>query len=277
MKPAAQQSYSLLKILYLIAIRNSKSVTVQKDTLIVENCITSAAQLSHFEKSFGEPTNVISFAFIATFKANIQFLAQAAIPDSLLGLIHLKAGVTQQSCVNWCEPFQCHFKLLDSESSDKGTLYQVQCAILQFGNVCVTMTNTFLAKKRKSNKTTVNKMFSQLPEVLKSITNYRVTLSTARSYAKLSRDYNPIHLSNYLAKLFGQKAAIMHGMYQVHRCIKAIQQENSEILTNVDVEFSKPCYLPSHLEFVESDNGEYYLVSNNKELLHMKLTTKKEA
>lgn len=36
--------------------------------------------------------------------------------------------------------------------------------------------------------------------------------SAGRTYARLSGDYNPIHLASPLARLFGQRGAILHGM-----------------------------------------------------------------
>ena len=56
-------------------------------------------------------------------------------------------------------------------------------------------------------------------------------------YASASGDYNPIHLNSLLAKLFGMRTAIVHGMYLVHLGILSGKIDSDYI----QAEFKKPC------------------------------------
>lgn len=68
-----------------------------------------------------------------------------------------------------------------------------------------------------------------------------------RQYARISGDYNPIHLYPYTARLMGFKQAIAHGMYS-----KALAVSRSLSCTNtlqnsfsIETVFSQPILLPS--------------------------------
>lgn len=44
-------------------------------------------------------------------------------------------------------------------------------------------------------------------------------LGTVRAYADVSGDHNPIHTSPMLARVFGFRGAISHGMFTLARCV----------------------------------------------------------
>ena len=76
-----------------------------------------------------------------------------------------------------------------------------------------------------------------------------------RRYARVSGDYNPIHLSAVSASLFGfKKGAILHGMWTKARSVSSLMPRTSSLsptgnldipMAEVFVEFKTPLYLPS--------------------------------
>ena len=52
-------------------------------------------------------------------------------------------------------------------------------------------------------------------------------------YAKVSGDWNPIHLP-YVARLFGMKAPIVHGMWSLGRTLSNLEDQN------IVTEFNNP-------------------------------------
>ena len=91
-------------------------------------------------------------------------------------------------------------------------------------------------------------------------------------YAKISGDYNPIHLYPLTAKLFGLKRHIAHGMWtkakvmsSTARHIWAEQISNGERPVfdhqlNIDVQFMQMIYLPAKIDILVDTN----LVSTSK-------------
>jgi acyl dehydratase len=71
-----------------------------------------------------------------------------------------------------------------------------------------------------------------------------------RQYAKVSGDFNPIHLTKLSAKLFGLKSHIIHGMWTKAFCLSKLQSSGQADFTrpfDVNVEFKQPLYLPNEI------------------------------
>jgi acyl dehydratase len=67
-----------------------------------------------------------------------------------------------------------------------------------------------------------------------------------RRYARVSGDWNPIHLHPLSARLFGMPGAIAHGMWTKARCLAALELREPFA---VEVRFKKPLVLPGRVGF----------------------------
>jgi len=106
---------------------------------------------------------------------------------------------------------------------------------------------------------------------------FAVAANTGRRYARVSGDYNPIHLSARTAGWFGFKQAVAHGMWSMSRCLG----EGSDRLPNgpvqIDTQFKLPLYLPSEVIFraaKKHDDIELSLSSARGDRLHLALQVK---
>ena len=105
-----------------------------------------------------------------------------------------------------------------------------------------------------------------------SIASHTVDGGLARRYARLSNDFNPIHLHPLLAKLFGLKTSLMHGMYNAHWSLSQLKLNEINASHTIEVVFKKPCYLPSQVVLKQLNDSEYGLYS--ADLLHQHLEIK---
>jgi acyl dehydratase len=81
-----------------------------------------------------------------------------------------------------------------------------------------------------------------------------------RRYAAVSGDVNPIHLNPVVARLFGFRRAIAHGMWLKARCVAALEGRVPDALV-VDVEFKSPLLLPSTVAYHAERNGHGWSMS----------------
>jgi acyl dehydratase len=91
-----------------------------------------------------------------------------------------------------------------------------------------------------------------------------------RRYARVSGDYNPIHLWPWSARLFGFRRPIAHGMYSAGRIAALLRARGCGVDSVIDVEFTRPAFLPSaaSLTFERSAVGtRFELVSDDQRLL----------
>jgi acyl dehydratase len=74
-----------------------------------------------------------------------------------------------------------------------------------------------------------------------------------RAYARISKDYNPIHLFPLTAKLFGFKRQIAHGMCLLAKVAAILPMPKSGPVV-FEVAFRKPVFLPSTVRLVSAEH-----------------------
>ena len=102
--------------------------------------------------------------------------------------------------------------------------------------------------------------------------NWQVDAYIGRRYARVSGDYNPIHLTDITAKLFGFKQAIAHGMWSKARCLAALDQQLPDEGYSVDVTFHRPLFLPSQVLFFSQqleERQQFSLFNQTAEQAHL--------
>ena len=72
-----------------------------------------------------------------------------------------------------------------------------------------------------------------------------ISENTGWKYARVSGDFNPIHLTARTAKMFGFKQAVAHGMWSMGRCLGSATPLLPTGRIQVDTQFKLPVYLPS--------------------------------
>jgi acyl dehydratase len=73
----------------------------------------------------------------------------------------------------------------------------------------------------------------------------QVTLGTAWDYARVSADFNPIHLHQGAARKFGLRGAIMHGMWSLAYALAQMPPPKITLPGRIDTDFLTPVQLPA--------------------------------
>ena len=84
---------------------------------------------------------------------------------------------------------------------------------------------------------------------------WRVPGDTGRRYAEVSGDRNPIHMHSLSARLFGQPAAIAHGMWTKARCLAAFDGRLPDAFA-IEIEFGSPLRRPATVRFRSARSGD---------------------
>src|SRR5690606_12954096 len=87
--------------------------------------------------------------------------------------------------------------------------------------------------------------------------NIELTENIGWRYARVSGDFNPIHLTARTAQMFGFKQAVAHGMWSMGRCLAAAAPQLPNGPIQIDTQFKLPVYIPSEVlsRSWEVDNG----------------------
>jgi hypothetical protein len=86
-------------------------------------------------------------------------------------------------------------------------------------------------------------------------TSVRLLPTDPSLWAALSKDYNPIHFSSTLARLFGFKSMIAHGNHVLAKGLAKLDDVDTKGIKSMEVDFRRPVFIPSELD-VSSEVGQ---------------------
>ncbi|HWJ07302.1 MAG TPA: MaoC/PaaZ C-terminal domain-containing protein [Steroidobacteraceae bacterium] len=85
------------------------------------------------------------------------------------------------------------------------------------------------------------------PKDSEVLTELPVNLRTAWRYARVSGDFNPIHLNDRAARFFGLRGAIMHGMWSLARSLGEKPVHAPARDARLETQFLTPVQLPARV------------------------------
>jgi acyl dehydratase len=101
-------------------------------------------------------------------------------------------------------------------------------------------------------------------EAMASSSLHRMTELSApadigRRYARVSKDYNPIHWAAFSARWFGQPSAIAHGLWTQARALALLRPDGVRQTASLATQFKRPLRLPAQATLwvdTASDSGQ---------------------
>ncbi len=211
----------------------------------------------------------------------MQCLLDKKSPFPLLGLIHAGNQIVVLEDCDLSEPFECRVRFHDVRPHSRGWEVDVMLEGLQSGSLVYRAISSYLVKVKavhvapRGSKSDSNEECNLEDRTL--IAEINASANTGRRYAKLSGDYNPIHLSAISAKAFGFKQPIAHGMWTLSRVVSAFvsHQGDAQSITvkEVNCRFKKPVFLPNVIhvqQHCKTDNSSLLDVTDSDDnLVHL--------
>lgn len=203
-----------------------------------------------------------TYPHILAFALQMQLLTDKGFPFPLLGLIHLSnrirvlrpmGGVNRARISVQVQNLQPHakgatFDLLTTLDDQLGPLWEAQ--------------SRMLCRGVKLEGEPVEEVLASTM-MLTEIARWKAPADIGRQYARVSGDYNPIHLSAVSAKLFGFPTAIAHGLWNKARTLAALADHLPTAYVEIAVQFRKPVRLPGEVALLAStagSSGDFRLV-----------------
>ena len=183
---------------------------------------------------------------------HMHMLTHKAFPIGLLGTVHLKNTITQHQPIALNEEMAIYAQMGGFRLTAKGVEFDFSTQI-KIANAVVweELSIYFKAGKfgGKENPSAETSFELTSLDNLTDVTSWPVPKNRGKKYASISGDYNPIHISKYLAKLFGFKRDIAHGFGILAQAINQSELANSSHFCTgkckIDVIFKGPLYLES--------------------------------
>lgn len=202
--------------------------------------------------------------YLAVLSQSLQMHMMTAeqFPFAILGLVHIRNKITQYRKVYITEELTLSCRFGELRPHDKGLAFDFITTVYVAGEVVVEGLTTYLSRQKTQQHPMKNAVDVAEPNY-ELIRSWRVAEDMGRRYAKVSGDFNLIHLHALTAKAFGFKQAIAHGMWSNAKALANIHLPDAY---EADVTFKLPIYLPSQIDLLVDQDIENtsILIRNNK-------------
>ncbi|MHA7293994.1 MaoC family dehydratase [Arthrobacter sp. HLT1-21] len=216
----------------------------------------SVPDLSRFQRLIGAPAHDLlpsGFVHTVAFPAAMSIMARRDFPLPLLGMIHLRNSVEHRRAIHFSETLDVSAWADHLRPHQAGTQVDLVTEVTVDGEAVWTGRSTYLAKGSSlaggASVPTTDRAHKGERGVFVApclTARWDLPASTGRSYAAVSGDYNPIHLTALTAKALGMKRAIAHGMYLASRMVQESKPVGVESFA-WSIDFRSPVLLPARV------------------------------
>ena len=228
----------------------------------VRGAVVDLAKLSEFQRLvLHSATDYLPTGYVHTFAFPVamSLMARDDFPLPLLGMVHLRNEVQHLRPIHYTEPLSVTAWAENLGGHRAGTTVELVAEVTaeNSGELLWRGRSTYLAKgvflpkiDRPTESTARPEFIPPLPTA-----SWRLGSDTGRNYAKVSGDFNPIHLSRLSAKALGMKRSLAHGMYLASRVVAdAAQTHEGPFEWSID--FESPVFLPATVAVAIRDEAE---------------------
>ena len=211
-----------------------------------------------------------TYPHILAFGVQMQLLTDPSFPFPLLGLIHLSNRIRLHRPLGGVSHLWISVHAQNLKPHPKGATFDIVTTAEDALGLLWEAQSRMLCRGVKLEGAATDAALPT-PTHVRELTRWTAPADIGRRYARVSGDYNPIHLSALTAKLFGFPQAIAHGLWNTARSLAALGEHLPAAPIEIDVEFSKPVRLPSEVTLLASAAGSSgeWLLKGAGEIEHM--------
>lgn len=190
----------------------------------------------------------ITYPHVMATPLHLAMIACDAFPVNLFGVVHTRNRIVQRRPLRVDDVGQILSWVDGHRETGRGQEFDLQTEVRVGDEPIWAETCTFMAR-RPARSGSSRERDGRLPALemppRTDITRrtFPVPPDTGRRYARVSGDFNPIHLADSAARLFGFKRAIAHGMWSAARCVAEIGGCRFARACELDVAFKRPIVL----------------------------------
>lgn len=218
----------------------------------VRKVVLSAAHIRSYREVCAVPAAATglppAYLHVLAMPLHMQLFVVKNFPVKVLGLIHLRNTIRVLAPVDERAPLRLRVHFDTMRETDYGQEYDFTTSYDQNGTLVWEEVSTMFARgtsgpKEGSKRPVIER--SNHPETGTATDNLEVAENTGWRYARVSGDFNPIHLTARTAKMFGFKQAVAHGMWSMGRCLASAAPHIPSTGIQIDTQFKLPVYIPS--------------------------------
>jgi acyl dehydratase len=245
-------------------IKTLPKVTYVRPSVVLDaDHVAAYTRVCGLQSAQGVP---LIYPQLLTFPLAMAFFGSEHCPWPALGTVHLANRIHQHLRMQAGDDLRVEMRTGELLAHEKGQVFHLEMAILRDDVLVWEATQTLLrlGVKTPSGKAFVSSLAADVP--LSRQSDFVAPANTGRRYAKVTGDFNPIHLAAPSAKLFGFRQAIAHGLWTTARALAPLVPDAPLAQAELDVEFKTPLFLPASASLwsARKPQGALFEVRNAK-------------
>ncbi|GGJ97659.1 MaoC family dehydratase [Pseudomonas matsuisoli] len=196
-----------------------------------------------------------TYPHVLAFPLQMHLLTANDFPFPLLGLVHLENRIRVMRPLDTRGPFRVSVISENLHAHPRGAAFDLIARLEDAEGLLWEGTSRLLCRGTTPG-TAGRERRQRRAAALSEIAHWSVPADIGRAYARVSGDYNPIHLSPLTARLFGFDRPIAHGLWNKARVLAAMADRLPKSGYEVEACFHRPLVLPGEAHLMAGDAGE---------------------
>jgi hypothetical protein len=215
------------------------------------------------------------YPHLLAFNLHMQLMLHPEFPFAMLGLVHIHNQITQVKPILATDSLDLSCRFGDVKRHRKGWVFDIETEVMSGGekvwsSVSTNLFKVKLPEERDADTNSQEGEKSSLQPVHQE--SWVLGAELGRQYARISKDYNLIHLHPLAAKLFGFKRHIAHGMWTKAQCLSALVDQGTRSF-ECQVAFKKPIFLANNVRFSSASEQlqtDFSVTDLSQSICHLK-------
>lgn len=208
------------------------------------------ASMCGFDVAGGLP---VTYPHVLAMPLHLKIFAQRAFALRPMGLIHLSNVIECPGALEAGRRMDISVSACNYQRTDAGLAFDMTTDISAGGALLWRETCVFLSRWPEPSERTGGRppRPPRAPKDAAVLAELEVSLDTAWAYARVSGDFNPIHLNDRAARFFGLRGAIGHGMWSLARSLAQPPLPVIPRGARIETQFLTPVQLPARVAVKE--------------------------
>jgi acyl dehydratase len=186
----------------------------------------------------------LTYYYLLAQRAHVATMLDDAFPFRLPGTVHTENALRALAEPRPDVPLVLSTSVNIRPPAENGAVIAaLETVARQQGTDIFTCRSTYLLVRGQRNPRQPRKDKDELPV----LAGWRIPRGMGRAYARISGDWNPIHLWTWSARLMGLQRPIIHGMHTLARACAELEQACGRRILALEGRFRAPAPLGSEL------------------------------
>jgi acyl dehydratase len=222
--------------------------------VIAQDHVAKYSAVCGFRTEAGVP---VTYPHLLATPLHLKIFSTEAFPLRPMGLIHVSNVIEMPGVLRPGLAVDVEVAVRNYRKTDAGMAFDLDSQLTSEGRVLWRETCVFLSRWPDSVERTGGRppRPPKAPKDARVLLELDVSMKTARDYAMVSHDFNPIHLNARVARFFGLRGAISHGMWSLARSLAEGSSVTPAPDARLQTQFLTPVQLPAKVSVKEWVEG----------------------